>query len=214
MYLHTLLHNHLRFPHHHNHSSSSNEQKPPTKIHRDQNLTMISHTSLHFINFIQSIILLSINTSFSYISIPATLLSPSPILAIRQWKSGFDKGLKTAFPLSITALVLSAILAYTSVSESRDTTFWLYALSTLLSFLIFPFTEYYIQPLNRVLVARYEEQLQLHYADLPEKNAGMQTARVSFLFPLSQILVRIGGTVGLSIHYPFQLARSREDLPT
>jgi hypothetical protein len=143
---------------------------------------MVSFTSLQVLNLIQSVFVLGINFFFSYISIPAILLSPSPILAIRQWKSGFEKGRKTAFPFSITQLVLSIILAYESAPEhgkSYSSTCILYSTSAFLSFLIFPFTLYYVKPLNQVLAARYKEQMQLHYADLPEKNAGMQTARVS-----------------------------------
>jgi hypothetical protein len=37
-----------------------------------------------------------------------------------------------------------------------------------------------MEPLNKLLMEKAKVQAQLHYADLPEKDAGMQTARVSF----------------------------------
>lgn len=48
-----------------------------------------------------------------------------------------------------------------------------------MAFLIFPFTLHYVVPLNDALAQKFREQEEFHYADFPEKDAGMQTAYVS-----------------------------------
>jgi hypothetical protein len=63
----------------------------------------------------------------------------------------------------------------------------LYGVGSVLAFLIFPFTLHYMNPLNDVLIEKFKNQQDLHYADLPEKGKGMQTARVSFF-----LLVLVG----------------------
>ena len=141
---------------------------------------MVSFATLQIINLFQTIFVFGYTTTLSFVSIPVILLSPSPILAIRQWYLQFNRGRKTATPLSATSLILSTILAYgTTVTGPgiKSTQFILYTLSSILGFVIFPFTLYSIQPLNETLSEKYRAQLQLHYADLPEKDAGMQTAR-------------------------------------
>jgi hypothetical protein len=142
---------------------------------------MLSFATLQVLNLLQTTFLLGFNLTLSFISIPTILLSPSPILAIRQWHLQFQTGKKTATPISASQLILSLILAYGSSVNAGTfaTTTVLYGISSFLSFFIFPFTLYYIQPLNEILSEKYRAQLELHYADLPEKNAGMQTARVS-----------------------------------
>jgi hypothetical protein len=82
-------------------------------------------------------------------------------------------------PLSASQLILSAVLTYGSTTNGGATTI-LYGISSAVSLLIFPFTLYFMEPLNRTLMEKAKVQAQLHYADLPEKDSGMQTARVSF----------------------------------
>ena len=57
----------------------------------------------------------------------------------------------------------------------------IYGVSSVLAFMIFPFTLHYLNPVNDVLIEKFKAQKDLHYADLPEKGRGMQTARVSFI---------------------------------
>lgn len=150
---------------------------------------MVSLATVQVLNLIQTTFLLGFNLSLSFISIPTILLSPSPILAIRQWNLQFEKGRKTATPICVTSLLVSLILAYATApaagANGYSTTFVLYAMSSFLSFLIFPFTIYMINPINEILAEKCKTQNQLHYAELPEKTAGMQTARVSLRFELT-----------------------------
>lgn len=144
---------------------------------------MLSYPSLQVLNLFQATFVLGFNLVLSLISIPCIVSSPSPILAIRQWNLQFKRGRAIATPLCATQLVLSIILAYGAgpglTEQGWSALRWLYTFSALFSFFIFPFTLYFIQPLNEILGEKYKVQLQLHYADLPEKEAGMQTARVS-----------------------------------
>jgi hypothetical protein len=49
-----------------------------------------------------------------------------------------------------------------------------------------------MNPLNDVLIEKFKNQQDLHYADLPEKGKGMQTARVSFSLPvLMKVVVNV-----------------------
>jgi hypothetical protein len=136
--------------------------------------------TLQLVNLVQTTFLLGLNFSLSFISIPTIVLSPSPILAIRQWNFQFHKGLVTAMPLSASQLILSVILTYRSstIPETPAKTTLLYGVSSGLSLLIFPFTLYFMEPVNKVLMEKGKMQKELHYADLPEKDAGMQTGRV------------------------------------
>jgi hypothetical protein len=145
---------------------------------------MISFPTLQVYTLMQATFLLGMNASLSLISIPSILISPSPILAIRQWHVQFRRAQAPATTLSAANLVLSLILAY-GASEKVGATnklTLLYLASSFLSLLIFPFTFRYIVPINDVLSEKVKEQEEFHYADLPEKNAGMQTARVSIFF--------------------------------
>ncbi|RAQ99059.1 hypothetical protein DDE82_008648 [Stemphylium lycopersici] len=140
---------------------------------------MFTFTTLQFGTLIQATFLLGLNTALSSISIPSLLISPSPILAIRQWHTQFRRAQVPATTLSASNLVLSLILTYASSQRVGFTGKMtvLYGASSLMAFLIFPFTLHYINPLNEVLIGKFRAQGDLHYADLPEKDAGMQTAR-------------------------------------
>ncbi|EUC49896.1 hypothetical protein COCMIDRAFT_1310 [Bipolaris oryzae ATCC 44560] len=138
---------------------------------------MLSFTTLQVGTLVQATFLLGMNTALSSISIPSVLISPSPILAIRQWHTQFRRAQVPATTLSASNLVLSLILAYGSSSSGfANKTTMLYVASSVMAFLIFPFTLHYMNPINDALIEKFREQEEFHYADLPEKDAGMQTA--------------------------------------
>ncbi|KAF5846334.1 hypothetical protein GGP41_003703 [Bipolaris sorokiniana] len=140
---------------------------------------MISFTTLQVGTLVQATFLLGMNTALSSISIPSVLISPSPILAIRQWHTQFRRAQVPATTLSASNLILSLILAYGSSDKSgffSNNTTMLYVASSVMAFLIFPFTLHYMNPINDALIEKFQEQEEFHYADLPEKDAGMQTA--------------------------------------
>jgi hypothetical protein len=147
---------------------------------------MLSFAHLQVGTLIQATFLLGLNTALSLISIPSILESPSPILAIRQWHYQF----RTA-QVPAAMLILAAIMTYGSSTQHGITgkTTILYGVSSVLAFLIFPFTLHYVNPLNETLAEKYRAQVDLHYADLPEKGKGMQTARVSISFLLLLVYV-------------------------
>lgn len=170
---------------------------------------MVSLASVQLFNLIQICFLLGFNFTLSYVAIPTILVSPSPILAIRQWDLLFPKGRIIGTPMSATSLIVSLILAWATrpgaaaaaaaaaaVSRKASTKalaappeitkpFLLYCASSILAFFVFPFTIRYMNPLNDYLIEKCKTQSQLHYAELPEKNAGMQTARVSLIWTYS-----------------------------
>ena len=142
---------------------------------------MISFTTLQIGTLVQATFLLGMNSAMSFISIPSIVISPSPILAIRQWQVQFSRAQVPATTLSASNLILSVILAYASSQRgTSNKATLLYATSSFLSFLIFPFTLRYLGPINDALYEKFREHADFHYADLPEKDAGMQTAIVSF----------------------------------
>ncbi|KAI4920124.1 hypothetical protein J4E90_002264 [Alternaria incomplexa] len=140
---------------------------------------MLSFAHLQFGTLLQATFLLGMNTALSTISIPSILESPSPILAIRQWHYQFRAAQVPATSLSASNLILSAIMTYDSSTKQGVTgkTTIIYGVSSVLAFLIFPFTLHYMNPVNDVLIEKFRAQKDLHYADLPEKGRGMQTAR-------------------------------------
>ncbi|EUC35505.1 hypothetical protein COCCADRAFT_90719 [Bipolaris zeicola 26-R-13] len=140
---------------------------------------MVSFATLQVANLVQATFLLGMNTALSSISIPSILVSPSPILAIRQWHTQFRRAQVPGTVLSASSLILSLILAYGSWDKSgsfTNKTTMLYVTSSVMAFLIFPFTLHYVVPLNDALAQKFREQEEFHYADFPEKDAGMQTA--------------------------------------
>ncbi|RYN58914.1 hypothetical protein AA0114_g1735 [Alternaria tenuissima] len=140
---------------------------------------MLTFQHLQLGTLLQATFLLGMNTALSTISIPSILESPSPILAIRQWHTQFRSAQIPATSLSGSNLILSAIMTYGSAQRSGllATPTILYGVGSVLAFLIFPFTLHYMNPLNDVLIEKFKNQQDLHYADLPEKGKGMQTAR-------------------------------------
>jgi hypothetical protein len=152
---------------------------------------MLSFAHLQVGTLIQATFLLGLNSALSLISIPSILESPSPILAIRQWHYQFCTAQVPATMLSASNLILAAIMTYGSSTQHGITgkTTILYGVSSVLAFLIFPFTLHYMNPLNETLTEKYRAQVDLHYADLPEKGKGMQTARVSISFLLLLVYV-------------------------
>ncbi|KAI4665474.1 uncharacterized protein J4E78_002936 [Alternaria triticimaculans] len=140
---------------------------------------MLSFAHVQFGTLLQATFLLGMNTALSTISIPSILESPSPILAIRQWHYQFRAAQIPATSLSASNLILSAIMTYGSSTRQGLTgkTTIIYGVSSVLAFLIFPFTLHYMNPVNDVLIEKFKAQKDLHYADLPEKGRGMQTAR-------------------------------------
>ena len=150
---------------------------------------MLAFQHLQLGTLLQATFLLGMNTALSTISIPSILESPSPILAIRQWHTQFRSAQIPATSLSGSNLILSAIMTYGSSQRSGLLAMptILYGVGSVLAFLIFPFTLHYMNPLNDVLIEKFKNHQDLHYADLPEKGKGMQTARVSF-----SLLVLVG----------------------
>lgn len=148
---------------------------------------MISYTTLQIGTLVQATFLLGMNTALSSISIPSVLISPSPILAVRQWHTQFRLAQVPATTLSAANLFLSGILAYASSqrSDGSSKATMLYAASSVMAFLIFPFTLRWMNPINDALIEKFREWEEFHYADLPEKDAGMQTGIVSSSFPPS-----------------------------
>lgn len=64
-------------------SSLSSVFQPSLSI--PDSAAMISHATLQVSTLAQTTFLLGINTALSTISIPSVVISPSPVLAIRQW---------------------------------------------------------------------------------------------------------------------------------
>ncbi|USP81917.1 hypothetical protein yc1106_09191 [Curvularia clavata] len=165
---------------------------------------MISFTTIQVSTLVQATFLLGMNTALSTISIPSVVISPSPILAIRQWHTQFRLAQVPATTLSASNLILSIILTYASANRGAGSkSIMLYAASSTMAFLIFPFTLYFMNPINDALIEKYEEQAEFHYADLPEKDAGMQTAIVSFSFRILSSSVTPTSPFGL----PFRSLR-------
>jgi hypothetical protein len=131
---------------------------------------MPSFSTLQLTNLLQTTFLFGLNFSLSYISIPATLLS-SPTLAIAQWNSQFKKGMMTAMPLTVSSLLLSGLLTYRSDPEVKV----LYGISSGLGLLVFPFTVFFMEPVNKVLIAQGKRIGKKE----AEKEAGMEDSRVS-----------------------------------
>jgi hypothetical protein len=138
---------------------------------------MPAFSTLQLTNLLQTTFLFGLNFSLSYISIPATLLS-SPTIAVQQWNSQFNKGLVTAMPLTVSSLLLSGLLASRSDEDVRV----LYGISSGLGFLVFPFTVWFMEPINKVLI-KQEKGLGKKGVragdEEEEKDAGMLNAKVS-----------------------------------
>lgn len=127
-------------------------------------------------NIVQTAFATGLSLSLTYNSIPTVLLSPSPVLAIRQWDSVFHRGLKLVMPMTFMAPVPSFYLAYVMYSLAENPLVWkLYLIGGISSFLIFPWTIIVLNPTNHKLLAKTKEVAQLHYTDLPEKEAGISS---------------------------------------
>ena len=144
---------------------------------------MVTFTQLQLGTLVQATFLLGMSFSSSYIIIPTIMLSPSPILAIRQWHEQFTRTGFLSRTLSMSNFLMSCILIYGATLQAGNVgkLVTLYTISAIISFFIFPFTIYFIVYLDNLLVEKYKVQIEFHYHDLPEKNAGMQTARVSLM---------------------------------
>jgi hypothetical protein len=138
---------------------------------------MPSFSTLQLTNLLQTTFLFGLNFSLSYISIPATLLS-SPTLAVQQWNSQFSKGMVTAMPLTVSSLLLSGLLAYRSDEDVKV----LYGISSGLGFLVFPFTVWFMEPVNKVLIKLGKRlgKKEIRAGDEAEKDVGMLNAKVNF----------------------------------
>ncbi len=146
---------------------------------------IVSLVGLRVVNLLQATFLTGFCSSLGWAAVPTVLLAPTPVLAIRQWKKMFMVGKWIATPFCYTSFALSVYLAYAlSGNPETATQFWLYVAASVLSFNIFPVSLAYIQPINLILLDKHQAQAGLHYQDLPEKDAGMQTGRVRFLLPL------------------------------
>jgi hypothetical protein len=81
-------------------------------------------------------------------------------------------------PLTVSSLLLSAVLAYRSDNEVRV----LYGMSSGLGFLVFPFTVWFMEPVNKVLIAQGkavgEKKMRAGDEEV-ETDKGMRNARVS-----------------------------------
>jgi hypothetical protein len=91
--------------------------------------------------------------SCSYLCIPPVLQLEDPGAKAQAWRTLFNKGKATGFPLS---LITASILAYVSYLSPSTTMSRLYAGIALVPFGVGPFTVIFIQPTNNYLLGRAE----------------------------------------------------------
>jgi hypothetical protein len=76
----------------------------------------------------------------------------------------------TAMPLTVSSLLLSGYLTYRSEQDVSV----LYGISSGLGFLVFPFTVFFMEPINKVLIAQGKA-----VGKKEDKDAEIQNAKVS-----------------------------------
>jgi Domain of unknown function (DUF1772) len=133
-----------------------------------------------FVRAIQALSLL--NTAFaagtslslSYFSIAVILELPSPILAVRQWHSTFDRGLALVRQLCALSMFTCFYLSYAMYSGPYSSfAGTLYLIGGISAFAIIPWTILIMNGTNAKLFDKSTQVKGLDWRDLPGKEAGI-----------------------------------------
>ena len=111
---------------------------------------------IHAVGISSSVFLSGFAFSASYYGMPAVNLAPFP-LRLKQWKEIFDIGKYFAPTLGVTSALFWGIASRNALMNSgqgKDSNWKIYAIASLSTFGIIPWTLFFMMPTNNELIRR------------------------------------------------------------